>query len=67
MTKLEKLEREIESLPPQEMRALAEWFAELREKLWEREIEAGIPEIDALAEQAILEHRAGESTPLVRR
>lgn len=67
MTKLEKIEREIESLDPKEMRALAEWFADLREKLWERDIEAGIPEIDALAEQAIKEHRAGKSTPLVRK
>ena len=67
MTKLEKIEREIEALPPQEMRALAAWFADLREKLWEREVEAGIPELDALAAQAIDEHRAGKTTPLVRR
>ena len=66
MTKLEKIERDIESLQPQEMRALAELFADLRERLWERDIEAGIPEIDALAEQAIKEHRAGKSMPLVR-
>jgi hypothetical protein len=66
MTKLEKLEREIESLPPQDMRALAVWFAELREKLWERSIEAGSPELDALAAQALEEHREGK-TPLVRR
>ena len=67
MTKLEKIEREIESLPPQEMRALAAWFAELRERLWEREIEMGSPEIDALAAQALKEHRAGKTTPLIRR
>ena len=67
MTKLEKIEREIEALPPQEMRALAAWFSDLREKLWEREIEAGSPEMDALAAQALDEHRAGKTTPLVRR
>jgi hypothetical protein len=66
MTKLEKIEREIEALPPQEMRALAAWFAELRERLWEREIEAGSPAMDALAAQALEEHRAGKTTPLVR-
>ena len=49
------------------MRALAAWFSELREKLWEREIEAGSPEMDALAAQALDEHRAGKTTPLVRR
>jgi hypothetical protein len=67
MTKLEKIEREIESLPPQEMHALAAWFADLREKLWEREIEAGSPEMDALAARALEEHRAGKTTPLVRK
>lgn len=67
MTKLEKIERETDSLPPQEMRAIAAWFADLREKLWEREVDAGIPEIDALAAHALEEHRAGKTTPLVRR
>jgi hypothetical protein len=67
MTKLEKIEREIEALPPQEMRALAAWFSELRERLWEREIETGSPEMDALAARALEEHQAGKTTPLVRR
>jgi hypothetical protein len=67
MTKLEKIEREIESLDPKEMRALAEWFAELRERLWDQQLEAGSPALDALAEQALEEYKAGKSTPLVRR
>ncbi len=66
MTKLEQIEREIELLPPKDMRALATWFAELREKLWDSEIEAGSPALDALAMQALKEHRAGKTTPLVR-
>ena len=32
MTKLEKIDRETESLPPQEMRAPSAWFADLRER-----------------------------------
>lgn len=67
MTRLEKIEREIESLPPQDMRALAAWFSDLRERLWESEIEAGSPEIEALAAQALAEHRAGKTKPLVRK
>lgn len=39
MTKLEKIDSEIESLPPQEMRALSAWFADLRERFWEQDIE----------------------------
>jgi hypothetical protein len=66
MTKLEKLEREIEALLPHEMRALAAWFADLRERLWERELEAGVTELDVLAAHALEEHRAGKTTPLVR-
>jgi hypothetical protein len=67
MTKLEKLEREIESLPPQDVRTLGAWIDELRERLWDQAIEAGSPALDALAEQALAEHKAGKTTPLVRR
>lgn len=66
MTKLEKLEREIEALPPQDVRALGAWIDELRARLWDRSIEAGSPALDALAEQALTEHKAGKTTPLVR-
>ena len=34
MTKLEKLEREISALPPQDVHALGKWLDELREQLW---------------------------------
>lgn len=67
MTKLEKIEREIESLGPEDMHALAEWFAELRERLWDKQIETGSPALDALAEQALEEYKSGKATPLVRR
>lgn len=67
MTKLEKIEREIESLQPEEMRALAEWFADLRERLWDQQLEAGSPALDALAEQALEEYNTSKATPLVRR
>jgi hypothetical protein len=66
MTKLDRLKREIEALPPQEMRALGEWLDAFREKLWDGEPEAGSPALDALAAQALEEHRAGKITPLVR-
>ena len=69
MTKLEKIEREIEALPPQDVRALGEWLDELRERLWDQEMErdALSGKLDALAAEAMAEHLAGKTTPLVRR
>jgi cytochrome c553 len=66
MTKLEKLEREIEALPPQDMRALAAWFADLRERLWDEQMErdALLGKLDKLADEAIADIAAGRVRPL---
>jgi hypothetical protein len=66
MTKLEKIEREIESLPPQEMRALAAWFADLRERLWDEQMErdALAGKLDGLAAEAMADIAAGRVKPL---
>jgi hypothetical protein len=66
MTKLEKLEREIEALPPQEMRALAAWFDDLRERLWDEQMkrDALSGKLDKLAEEAIADIAAGRVRPL---
>jgi hypothetical protein len=66
MTKLDRLKREIEALPPQDIWALGEWLDALCERLWDGEPDAGPPAMDALAAQALEEHRAGKTTPLVR-
>lgn len=39
MTKLEKLEMEIASLPQEEYRAFRRWFLEMDWKIWDRKIE----------------------------
>ncbi len=65
MTKLGKLEREIESLPPQDIRALGDWLDGLRQKLREQELVSGSPSLEDLAAQALKEHKAGDTTPLV--
>jgi hypothetical protein len=38
MTKLEKIEKEIASLVPADLHKLADWIAEYREELWDRQI-----------------------------
>jgi hypothetical protein len=66
MTKLEKLEREIRALSPDEVSKLADFIAELRADLWDAQMEADVKagKLDKLAEQALTAHRAGKSTPL---
>ena len=66
MTKLEKIEREIEALAPQDVRALAEWLDELRERLWDDEMErdALSGKLDALAAEAMADIVAGHVKPL---
>jgi hypothetical protein len=67
MTKLEKLEQEIASLPPEDIKALAHWLDELRQRLWDDEISAGSPGLDQLAADALSDWRDGLTTPLNNR
>lgn len=69
MTRLEKIEREIEGLPPEDVRALGAWLDELRARLWDDEIrrDAKAGKLDALAAEALAEFRAGGTSPLVKR
>lgn len=66
MTKLGTLKRDIEALPPQDIRALGVWLDALRQALWEQDVEAASPSLEDLAAQALTEHRAGRTTPLVQ-
>ena len=61
MTKLEKIEREIETLAPQDVIALGLWLDELREKLWDVQIEhdATSGKLDRLAAETRAEIAAG--------
>jgi hypothetical protein len=67
MTKLEKLEREISALPPEDVHALGRWLDELRDQLWDKQIAAGSPALDALAAEALQEYSDGKTTPLLRK
>jgi hypothetical protein len=66
MTKLEKLENEISALPPEDVRALGEWLDELREQLWDRQIErdADAGKLDKLIAEAKADIAAGRVKPL---
>jgi len=62
MTKIESLEKEIEQLSPQELRAFRRWFAEFDAKLWDQELERDVAagKLDRLVDQALAAHRRGE-------
>jgi hypothetical protein len=66
MTKLERLEREIESLPPQDVHALGKWLDDLREQLWDKQIErdAHAGKLDKLIAEARADIAAGRVKPL---
>jgi hypothetical protein len=66
MTKLEKIEMEIASLGPADLRKLAEWFAEYRADLWDKQIEedAKAGKLDKLFAEAEADIAAGKVRPL---
>ncbi len=66
MSKVENVEREIQALSPQELAAFRQWFAAFDAEAWDSQFEADVlaGKLDALAERALRDHAAGESTKL---
>jgi hypothetical protein len=66
MGKVEKIEREIKDLSPEEMTELREWFAAFDAEAWDRQFEADVRagKLDALADQALKAHATGQTTKL---
>jgi hypothetical protein len=66
MTRIEKIERQIQSLSPEELVALRAWFADFDAEVWDRQLESDVEagKLDALAERALHAHAAGQSTKL---
>jgi hypothetical protein len=66
MTKLEKIEHDISTLAPADVRKLADWLAEYQAELWDRQIEedAKAGKLDKLVADAKAEIAAGKVRPL---
>lgn len=66
MTKLEKIERDIASLAPDELARLRQWFADFEASRWDARFEADTnsDKLDALADSALAAHREGRTRPL---
>lgn len=61
MSKLKQIEKSIEALSDEEMKAFGAWFDTLRGQRWDRQIEqdAANGKLDALANEALAEFRTG--------
>ncbi len=62
MTKIESLEKEIEKLSPQELKAFRRWFADFDAELWDQELERDVAagKLNHLADEALAAHKRGE-------
>ena len=63
---LEEIEKAVSELAPVELREFRAWYLKFDAELWDGQIEADVEagRLEALAEAAINEHRAGKSRKL---
>ncbi len=63
MTKIQRLEKEIEELTSSELAAFRKWFREYDAAVWDEQIEqdAIAGKLDKLAEKALADHKAGRT------
>ncbi len=66
MKTLEAIEQQVAELDPVELAQFREWFIEFEATAWDIQIErdAIAGKLDALAQKALNDHRAGRTTPL---
>jgi hypothetical protein len=66
MTKLEAMEERVRALSDDELADFRRWFAEFDAAAWDREVErdATAGKLDALADEALRDHKAGKTTEL---
>ncbi len=66
MTRVERIEQEIQGLTRSEIAALRDWFRRYDAEEWDRQIEkdAASGKIDQLAEAALNQHKAGKTREL---
>ncbi len=66
MSRMERITREIEQLPPEELTAFREWFLHFDAVAWDRQFESDVNagKLDDAANRALRDHDAGRSTKL---
>jgi hypothetical protein len=63
MSKVEQIERQIQSLSEEELAEFRMWFIEFDHRLWDRQIEADSKsgKLDKLAAQSLADYKAGKA------
>ncbi len=63
MTTVEAIEKEIEGFSPKELAEILRWYANFDADAWDAQIEADAAsgKLDALAEEALAEYKAGKA------
>lgn len=66
MGRVEAIEQEVQKLSQRELADFREWFAKYDADAWDRKLEADVEagKLDALAERALGDHKAGRSREL---
>ncbi len=66
MTKVESIEREIRGFSDEELASFRQWFAEFDGVVWDVQIERDAREgkLDPLIDEAIKDHKSGNTTEL---
>ena len=66
MDSIRSLEKAVESLKPAELREFRRWFTEFDAAAWDAQIEtdARAGKLNALAEEALADYRAGKASEL---
>ena len=64
MSTVAEIEKAIQKLTPQEIKAVADWLAEFREEMWDRQIDADAKagKLDKFIAKAKAGYRAGKAT-----
>jgi hypothetical protein len=66
MNKIEAIEKQIESLSPEELAVFRQWYHEFDALVWDRQLERDLRtgKLDALADEAIDAQKSGKCTEL---
>jgi hypothetical protein len=66
MGDVEKIERDVQALSPEELAQFRAWFLEYDWAAWDRQLEKDVEagKLDQLADKALRDHAAGKTKPL---
>lgn len=66
MGNVEKIERDVQALSPEELAQFRAWFLEYDWAVWDRQLEEDVEagKLDQLADKALRDHATGKTKPL---